>query len=51
MEIQFEEMAALGTIEDYMTECGYELENQSYISQAEMVGFEKSFFEIAECQR
>ncbi len=51
MEIQFEEMAVLGTIEDYMTECGYELENQSYISRTEMVGFENSFFEIAACQR
>ncbi len=51
MDIQFEEMLSLGTIEDYLIECGYIHENQMYIPQIEMVGFEKSFIEFAECQR
>jgi hypothetical protein len=49
MDIQFEEMASLGSIDDYLIECGYILDNQKYVPQIEMVGIERSFIEFAEC--
>ena len=42
IRIQFEEMAALGTLDDYMLECGFVRENGSFTPQVEMVGFERS---------
>ena len=41
VEIQFEEMSRMGTLEDYLKECGYDLNNGVAIPQAEMIGFEK----------
>ena len=42
MEIQFEEMSELGTLEDYLQECGYTLKDNIAISLSELVAFEKS---------
>jgi len=47
IQIQFEEMTDLGTLEGYLEECGYVRENGSFISQLEMVSLEKSALQVA----
>jgi len=47
IQIQFEEMTALGTLEDYLSECGYKRENGSLIPQSDLIGFEKSIVQVA----
>lgn len=46
IRIQFEEMAALGTLEDYLLECSYVRENGSFTPQLEMVSFERSALQV-----
>jgi predicted RNase H-like HicB family nuclease len=46
IQIQFEEMAALGTLEDYLLECGFVRENGSFTPQLEMVGLERSALQV-----
>jgi len=46
IQIQFDEMTALGTLEDYLEECGYAQDNGGQISQSEMVGFEKLAIQV-----
>lgn len=46
LQIQFEEMAALDTLEDYLSECDYVRENGSFTPQLEMVGFERSALQV-----
>ena len=46
VEIQFEEMKEMGTLDDYLEECGYKLENGSAVPTSEMVSFEKQAFRI-----
>jgi len=46
VEIQFEEMTEMGTLDEYLEECGYKLENGNAISMTEMVGFQKEALEI-----
>ena len=46
VEIQFEEMNEMGTLEEYLQECGYRLENGNAIPMTEMVGFQKQALEI-----
>ena len=46
IQIQLKEMAALGTLDDYLLECGYVCEKGSFTSQSEMVGFEKSALHV-----
>ncbi len=46
LQIQFEEMAVLGTLEDCLSECGYVRENGSFTPQLEMVGFERSVLQV-----
>ena len=41
IEIQFEEMSRMGTLEEYLDECGYEIKDNVAMPQTEMVGFEK----------
>ena len=41
IEIQFEEMAEMGTLEDYLDECGYSYYEGVAVPQSEMIGFEK----------
>jgi predicted RNase H-like HicB family nuclease len=45
--IQFEEMGAKGTLEDYLSECGYLREDGTLVPQSEMVSFEKSAVQVA----
>lgn len=47
IQIQFSEMTALGTWEDYLSECGYKRENGSLIPQSDLIGFEKSMLQVA----
>ncbi|MBI3752878.1 MAG: hypothetical protein HY266_02385 [Deltaproteobacteria bacterium] len=42
IKIQFAEMKEMGTLEDYLVECGFETKNEDIIPKAEIVGFEKS---------
>ena len=42
IKIQFEEMKKMGTLEDYLFECGFETKDDNIIPTTEMVGFEKS---------
>ena len=46
MEIQFEEMSELGTLEDYLQECGYTLRDNTAISLSEMVAFERRAVQV-----
>jgi len=41
IQIQFEEMTELGTLNEYLDECGYEKRNNIAIPFSEMVSFEK----------
>ena len=47
IQIQFEEMQALGTLDDYLQECDYTRENGTLVPNTEMVGFEKSSIQVA----
>ena len=46
VKIQFEEMNEMGTLNEYLEECGYEFENGIAIPMSEMVGFEKHAHQI-----
>jgi len=46
IQIQFEEMAAQGTLDDYLLECGYVREKGSFTSHSEMVSFERSAVQV-----
>ncbi|MDA3894902.1 MAG: hypothetical protein PF482_02005 [Desulfobacteraceae bacterium] len=41
IEIQFEEMTRMGTLDEYLEECGYDLSEGIAVPPPEMVGFEK----------
>jgi predicted RNase H-like HicB family nuclease len=41
IEIQFEEMTRMGTLDEYLEECGYSMHDGFPLPQPEMVGFEK----------
>ena len=41
IRIQFEEMDEMGTLDEYLAECGYERSNDQITSLTEMIGFEK----------
>lgn len=47
LDIQIEEMAAMGTLDEYLTECGYQKRNKRFIPQTEMIGFEKYAVQVA----
>lgn len=47
IQIQFEEMNVLGTLEDYLLECDYARENGTFVPQSEMVSFERSAVQVA----
>jgi predicted RNase H-like HicB family nuclease len=46
IKIQFSEMKEMGTLNDYLLECGFETKNDDIIPRAEMVGFEKSMVSV-----
>jgi predicted RNase H-like HicB family nuclease len=47
IKIQFEEMSALGTLEDYLSECSYVKDDGVLLPQSEMISFEKSAVQVA----
>jgi predicted RNase H-like HicB family nuclease len=46
LKIQFDEMRALGTLEDYLNECGFEMKDNEVIPKIEIVGFERSMVSL-----
>jgi len=46
INIQFQEMEEMGTLEEYLTECGFEIRDDVIIPQSEVVGFERSSLQI-----
>lgn len=46
IEIQFEEMNEMGTLDEYLQECGYTLKNGTAVPMIEMVGFQKQALDI-----
>ena len=47
IQIQIEEMKKMGTLNDYMAECGYERNDGNILSLPEMIGFEKYPLKVA----
>ncbi len=47
IQIQFEEMAELDSLYEYLAECGYERKNETFIPEIEMVVFEKHSVQVA----
>lgn len=46
IEIQFEEMASMGTFEDYLAECGFIKTDNLIQSNVEMIGFERQSLQV-----
>ena len=46
LRIQLKEMHEMGTLQDYLSECGFELKGDKFTPQSEMVGFEKSVIAV-----
>ena len=46
IQIQFEEMLEMGTLEEFLEECGYKVENDMAIPSSEMVGYEKRALQV-----
>ena len=47
IQIQIEEMKELGTLNDYLAECGYERNDHNIFPLPEMIGFEKHLLKVA----
>ena len=47
IEIQFEEMAEMGTLDDYLSECGYERRGNALVSRTERIGIERYPLQVA----
>ena len=47
VQIQFEEMDEIGTLNEYLSECGYDKENDTILNRVEMIGFEKHSVQVA----
>lgn len=46
IQIQFDEMAEMGTLDEYLAECGYMKDDNLLVPQTEMVGFEKHSIQV-----
>lgn len=46
INIQFEEMKGMGTLEEYLLEYGFEIKDDELKPQSEMIGFEKSVISL-----
>ncbi len=42
IDIQFEEMTEMGSLDEYLQECGFLIEGNNIVPQKEIIGFEKS---------
>ena len=47
IDIQFEEMKEAGTLFDYLAECGFVAEDNSFFTQNEMISLEKQCLQVA----
>ena len=47
IQIQIEEMDGMGTLNDYLAECGYERRQGTIIPNIEMIGLEKHSVQVA----
>jgi len=47
INIQFQEMEEMGTLEEYLAECGFQIEKDTIIPKNEIIGFERSSLHIA----
>jgi predicted RNase H-like HicB family nuclease len=47
MRIQFAEMKEMGTLEDYLAECGFIIKDDTIMPENEIVGFEKQVLQVA----
>jgi len=47
INIQFEEMQEMGTLHEYLSECGFELKDDTIFPKNEMIGFERYSLEVA----
>ena len=46
IEIQFREMEEMGTLKDYLTECGFEIKDDTIAPKNEIIGFEKLTLQV-----
>jgi predicted RNase H-like HicB family nuclease len=47
IKIQFTEMEEMGTLKDYLTECGFEIKNETIVALNEIIGFERLSLKVA----
>lgn len=47
ISIQFAEMKEMGTLEDYLAECGFVIKGDSVEPENEIVGFERQVLQVA----
>jgi predicted RNase H-like HicB family nuclease len=47
IKIQFTEMEEMGTLKDYLTECGFEIRDGTIAPLNEIIGFEKLSLKVA----
>lgn len=45
--IQLKEMKEMNTLDEYLSECGFETREGCFVSLSEMIGFEKSVVPVA----
>lgn len=46
IRIQFEEMKEMGTLDEYLTECGFVVKGDRMVPQSEIVRFEESTLSV-----
>ena len=46
IQIQFDEMDEMATLDDYLAECGYMKDDNLLVPQTEMIGFEKYSIQV-----
>ena len=47
IRIQFAEMREMGTLEDYLAECGFIIKDDTVEPENEIIGFEKQVLQVA----
>jgi predicted RNase H-like HicB family nuclease len=47
ISIQFSEMRELGTLEDYLAECGFVIKDDTVEPENEIIGFERQVLQVA----
>ncbi len=47
IKIQFHEMEEMGTLNDYLTECGFKVKDNTIAPMNEIIGFERLTLQVA----